>query len=287
MWCCGLIPRPPHLRREVRIPRHEEQRIRRPQIGDRHPVELLAHVPDAGPSTGNTSATWASRVDRCDTDRNAEGRRSRRPRTPARTGSAIPKLYTSKIPPRTLNCATSSTIGTRSNPIPSRCVANSSGRRRVALAGARGARRRPPAAAACAPAPRARSSAARAPRHWRSAPTSPRARPPPPRAARLPRIPPAAGTTPRARSPVSDCRSANHRSASGNPSVTTTMNRPGNRRASAATVTASPDPANPATVKRPPGPGSVLINRVNAGRRSTASSSSGRATVSSCGNGDA
>src|SRR3979411_2615356 len=33
----------------------------------------------------------------------------------------------SKIPPRTLNCATSSTIGTRSNPIASRCDARSAG----------------------------------------------------------------------------------------------------------------------------------------------------------------
>src|ERR1700682_1126441 len=35
----------------------------------------------------------------------------------------------SKIPPRTLNWATSSTIGTRSKPIASRCEARSSGRR--------------------------------------------------------------------------------------------------------------------------------------------------------------
>src|SRR5262249_47282692 len=81
-------------------------------------------------------------------------------------------------------------------------------------------------------------------------------------------------------SPVSDCKSASQRSASGNPCVTTAMNRPGNRRASAATRTASLDPARPPTRSRVAGPGSVLVSRVKALRCSTASSRRGRATSS-------
>ena len=65
------------------------------------------------------------------------------------------------------------------------------------------------------------------------------------------------------------------------PCVTTARNRPGRRRASAATITAADDPGSPTTVRRCPGAGIVLSSRVNAGRRSIASSRRGSATRTS------
>ena len=82
-------------------------------------------------------------------------------------------------------------------------------------------------------------------------------------------------------SATSDCRSASSRSASGSPCVTTARNRPGSRRASAATITAADDPGSPTTVRRSPGAGIVLSSRVNAGSRSIASSKRGSATRAS------
>ena len=74
-------------------------------------------------------ATSATRVERCVTRSKWRTRRSRHPRTPNARGRPFRSRRCRKIPPRTLVRATSSTIGTRSNPMRSRCAAISSGRR--------------------------------------------------------------------------------------------------------------------------------------------------------------
>ncbi len=170
----------------------------------------------------------------------------------------------SKIPPRTLNCATSSTIGTRSNPTASRC--------RRDLGAPESPARSSSLARCTAPGRRVRSRTARAVvRRIRTPPRATRSSV----STRSPATSACGSASPKpsrggysatVASAASDCRSASQRSASGTPCATTTRNRPGSRRESAATSTAADDPGSPATVRRSPGPGSVSRNSPKRGK---------------------
>ena len=170
-----------------------------------------------------------------------------------------------------LNCATSSTIGTRSKPIDSRWAASGSRRWTPPLRSstrnsrnARGIRVRSNSARAVvistwiSPRVRRSSVSTRSPAISMCGSASPN--------------PSRGGYRAIGVSSTSVPRSASQRSASVTLSVATTKKRVVRRRANAARTEASADPGNPPIVRRSPGAGMVLYRRTNAGRRSIASS---------------
>jgi len=70
--------------------------------------------------TGSTVTRSIASPERCESRSKVRSDSMSSPHHSSRAGAAIPNPYTSRIPPRTLNCATSVTVGTRTYPIASR-----------------------------------------------------------------------------------------------------------------------------------------------------------------------
>ncbi len=205
-------------------------------------------------ATGSTVTDSVSPSDRWLSRSNARTERISSPHHSILVGAAMPNPYTSKMPPRTANWATSSTVGRRSYPIPSSTS--------IAWAGLRSS---PTARVSCIDRT-ARGIAVSSPVARTVVTTTDTS--PLNRAStvstRSPAISQCGSSSPsasrcgyrRTRASISTDRSANHRSASAGPDVTTRNVRWGRCSARDASITATPPPGRPPTLTDAPREGS-------------------------------
>ena len=207
--------------------------------------------------TGRIVARSIVSPERCESRSKLRIEATSSPHHSRRAGAAIPNPYTSRIPPRTLNCATSVTVGTRSYPMSVR-------RPTTSLSDTLPPSPFPGAntslmsrSAAGTPV---RSAAARAVvTSTRTCPDSSSSSV----STRSPAISTCGSSAPSASRcgysattpPASVRRSASHRSASVGVEVITTKTRWARRRASVARRRAGLEPRRPPTARRPPGGG--------------------------------